>query len=114
MTAERFASGALLILIGLVRKIAIADAVAPEVAFANPAALSSLQLLRGTSLFSLQIYGDFAGYTDIARGTSRMLGIELMENFKHPRQAVICATSCPGFEPHRSRRTLADSCARAP
>ncbi len=35
-------------------------------------------------MFSLQIYGDFAGYTDMARGLSRMLGVELTRNFNHP------------------------------
>ncbi|MCC7407270.1 MAG: MBOAT family protein [Phycisphaeraceae bacterium] len=84
--AHMLASGALLILIGLVRKVAIADVVAGEVdaVFANPGALSAPMLVRGVFLFALQIYGDFAGYSDIARGTSRMLGVELMENFNHP------------------------------
>ena len=44
-------------------------------------------------LFAIQICSDFAGYTDIARGTSRILGIDLMENFKHP----YFATSVTGF-----------------
>lgn len=86
ITWEKIKSGLLLILIGFVRKIAIADMVSDEVklAFDAPHEQTSLQLLRATILFALQIYGDFAGYTDIARGTSRILGIELMENFKHP------------------------------
>ena len=41
-------------------------------------------LIRAVLFFSLQIYGDFAGYSDIARGCSRILGIELIENFGHP------------------------------
>ena len=41
-------------------------------------------LVVGVFAFALQIYGDFAGYTDIARGTSRLLGIELMVNFNQP------------------------------
>lgn len=79
-------SGALLFLIGLVRKVAVADAVAPIVdrIFANPGAASSAELALGVLLFAIQIYGDFAGYSDMARGISRMLGIELMENFQHP------------------------------
>ncbi|MFQ5766780.1 MAG: MBOAT family O-acyltransferase [Acidobacteriota bacterium] len=82
----QLASGALLVLIGLVRKVVIADVVAPEVdaAFGDPLNVTSLHLLRAVLLFSLQIYGDFAGYSDIARGISRMLGIELMRNFRHP------------------------------
>ena len=79
-------SGCALILIGLVRKVAIADSLAAEVdrAFTQPQELASLELLLGLYLFSLQIYCDFAGYTDIARGSSRLLGIELMVNFQHP------------------------------
>ncbi len=86
VTTEMITSGATLVLIGLVRKVIIADMVASEVdaAFANPAAMSSAGLVRATVLFALQIYGDFAGYSDIARGTSRMMGIELMRNFEHP------------------------------
>jgi len=83
---EKLAGGARLILFGLLKKIAIADAVAPyvEQAFADPAAHSSLQLLLGVYLFAIQIYCDFSGYTDIARGVSRLLGIELMVNFRQP------------------------------
>lgn len=86
ITIEKIKSGLLLILIGFVRKIAIADMVSDEVklAFDAPQEQTSFQLVRATLLFALQIYGDFAGYTDIARGTSRILGIELMENFNHP------------------------------
>ncbi len=86
VTTEDFSSGALLVLIGLVRKVAIADFVAPYVdeAFNDPAAMSSMGLFLSVVLFSIQIYGDFAGYTDIARGVSRMIGIDLMENFNHP------------------------------
>ena len=82
----QFASGGILILIGLVRKVAIADAIAPHVdrIFSNPGDQSGLVLLLGVALFGLQIYSDFAGYTDIARGTARLLGFELMVNFRHP------------------------------
>ncbi len=84
--AQMVSSGALLILIGLVRKVAIADVVAGQVdiVFSDPSRFSSPMLVRGVILFALQIYGDFAGYSDMARGISRMLGIELMENFNHP------------------------------
>jgi len=84
--SDQLSSGALLILIGLTRKIAIADPLAAIVdgAFANPAIWGSADLLLAVAAFALQIYCDFAGYTDIARGTSRMLGIDLMENFDHP------------------------------
>lgn len=85
-TSSQVSSGLLLILIGLFKKVAIADVMAPivESAFATPKANSSIALLVGLYAFALQIYGDFSGYTDIARGTSRLLGIELMENFSQP------------------------------
>jgi D-alanyl-lipoteichoic acid acyltransferase DltB (MBOAT superfamily) len=86
ITWDGLSGGALLILIGLCRKIAVADAVAPTVnrIFAYPGRCGSLELLIGAFLFSLQIYCDFAGYSDIARGTAKMLGIDLMKNFEHP------------------------------
>jgi D-alanyl-lipoteichoic acid acyltransferase DltB (MBOAT superfamily) len=92
ITMEKVSSGALLILIGLVRKVIIADVAASEVdaVFSDPQSFGSWALLRGVLLFGLQIYGDFAGYTDIARGVSRIFGIELMRNFEHPdRKSVV-------------------------
>lgn len=86
ITWEMLSSGIVLIMIGLCRKIAIADAVAPTVnrIFAEPNRCGSLELLFGVFIFSLQIYCDFAGYSDIARGTAKMLGIDLIKNFEHP------------------------------
>lgn len=83
---EKFYSGLLLILIGLFKKLAIADAISPivESAFHESATAPATVLLKGIWLFTIQIYCDFSGYTDIARGTSRLLGIELMENFNQP------------------------------
>lgn len=86
VTREQITAGVQLILIGFVKKIAIADAVAPHVNmfFTKPQQFSSLDLLCGMYLFALQIYGDFSGYSDIARGVSKLMGIELMINFKQP------------------------------
>lgn len=86
VTTELFVSGCVLILIGLFRKVVIADGLGTQVdaIFSAPGSYSSPVLLKGMYLFALQIYCDFAGYTDIARGTSRLLGIELMENFSQP------------------------------
>ncbi len=86
VTSGALASGALLILIGLFRKLFIADGVAPQVdqAFAAPGTCSTPELAAGAYLFALQIYCDFAGYSDIARGSSRLFGIELMQNFRQP------------------------------
>ena len=86
VTRPMIETGCFLILIGLFRKIVIADGVAPLVneIFANAASASWFQLLAGAMLFALQIYGDFSGYSDIARGVSRLMGIELMVNFRQP------------------------------
>ncbi|MCB9888676.1 MAG: MBOAT family protein [Planctomycetes bacterium] len=85
-----FCSGCSLVLQGLFKKIAIADAAAKyvDVVFAAPEKASSSTLMLGTYMFALQIYGDFCGYTDIARGVSRAMGIELMVNFRQPYLAT--------------------------
>jgi D-alanyl-lipoteichoic acid acyltransferase DltB (MBOAT superfamily) len=83
-------SGSLqLIVRGLFRKVVIADGLAPLVnqVFATPDRYGSVTVAVGVVAFSLQIYGDFAGYTDIARGTARLFGVDLMENFKAPYQS---------------------------
>ncbi len=79
-------SGVMLILVGLFRKVVIADGIGQTVdlVFASPQTHSSAELLAAAYLFALQIYCDFAGYSDIARGTSRLLGIDLMINFNQP------------------------------
>jgi alginate O-acetyltransferase complex protein AlgI len=86
VNAERWASGLSLILHGLFMKIVIADNAAPFVqrCFAFPGIYSSLGLLIGVYLFALQIYADFSGYSNIARGVARLLGFELMVNFEQP------------------------------
>jgi alginate O-acetyltransferase complex protein AlgI len=83
---EKIRSGLFLILLGLFKKVAIADACAivAAKAFDAPGSASSALLLVGLIAFALQIYGDFAGYTDIARGVSRLFGIELTLNFEQP------------------------------
>lgn len=79
-------SGLGLILLGLVKKVVLADGVASiaDKAFTDPASLSFLAVAAGVLAFSIQIYGDFSGYTDIARGVSRLLGVELLVNFRQP------------------------------
>jgi alginate O-acetyltransferase complex protein AlgI len=75
-----------LILLGLFKKIAVADALAPLVdqTFAAAGTASAPRLMFGAYAFALQIYGDFSGYSDIARGSSRLFGIELLRNFEQP------------------------------
>ena len=78
--------GLTLIARGLFRKVVIADGVAPIVnqVFGTPERFGGLTIAMGVLAFSLQIYGDFAGYTDIARGTAKLFGVDLMENFRAP------------------------------
>ncbi len=78
--------GLKLILWGLFKKVVIADSIAPIVddIFANYSTYPASTLILGVSLFSFQVYGDFSGYSDIAIGTAKMFGIELMSNFKFP------------------------------
>ncbi len=83
---DQWRTGWSLILIGICRKVAIADSAALIVNEIFPKAESegSFQLLIALYLFSIQIYADFAGYSDVARGSARLMGFELMRNFEHP------------------------------
>jgi len=83
---ERVRSGLLLILFGLFKKIVIADrfAVYADQVFNNPSDYTGMAAILGMIFFSFQIYCDFSGYTDMAIGASRVLGYNLMENFKGP------------------------------
>ncbi len=71
---------------GFFKKVVIADAVAPLVdqAFGDPSGFSAIALITGALLFSIQIYCDFSGYSDIAIGISKIFGIDLMQNFRTP------------------------------
>ena len=86
VTQDMIASGVQLMLMGYLKKVGIADAVAPYVgkAFSDPGALSAPVLVLSIYLFAIQIYCDFSGYSDIARGVSRLFGIELTVNFMQP------------------------------
>ena len=81
-----FESGLQLAVWGLFKKIVIADNLAPYVdtVYADPGAYSGAVLSTATVFFAFQIYCDFSGYTDTARGVARMLGFELMKNFDFP------------------------------
>jgi D-alanyl-lipoteichoic acid acyltransferase DltB (MBOAT superfamily) len=74
------------ILWGLFKKVVIADQCADfaNVFFNNAENYSGSSLLVGAIFFALQIYGDFSGYSDIALGTARLFGIELLKNFSYP------------------------------
>jgi D-alanyl-lipoteichoic acid acyltransferase DltB (MBOAT superfamily) len=83
---EQAANGVRQILWGLFKKMVIADNCAPIVneIFANHDQEPASRLVLGAVLFAFQIYGDFSGYSDIALGTSRLFGMELLKNFNYP------------------------------
>jgi D-alanyl-lipoteichoic acid acyltransferase DltB (MBOAT superfamily) len=78
--------GAKLILWGMCKKILVADSLSKivEHSFSNYQELNSISLIVGAVAFSFQIYCDFSGYSDIAIGTAKLFGFELLSNFKFP------------------------------
>ena len=83
---EQGVQGLRLILWGLFKKVVIADSLAPMVdnIFSNYEDFGGGILWLGAIYFAFQIYCDFSGYSDIAIGTSKLFGFELMSNFKFP------------------------------
>ncbi|MEJ2619799.1 MAG: MBOAT family O-acyltransferase [Candidatus Thiodiazotropha sp.] len=82
-----FSEGLFLVVSGLFKKIVIADNMAPIVntIFSKPVSeLSGFEVLIGLYAFAFQIYGDFSGYSSIAKGIARWMGFELMWNFRNP------------------------------
>ncbi len=71
---------------GFFKKVVIADNCAPLVneIFSNPSGYNGASLWLGAVLFAFQIYGDFSGYSDIAIGTAKLFGFDLMQNFAFP------------------------------
>src|SRR3954468_24188557 len=86
ITSMQIREGLWLIAWGFFQKIFVADNLAPIASrvFAPGAHETGINVLVGTYAFAFQIYGDFAGYSNIARGTSKLMGIELIENFRFP------------------------------
>lgn len=74
------------ILWGLFKKVVIADNCANyvDMIYSDPGSMDGSTLALATILFAFQIYGDFSGYSDIAIGTARLLGFNLMRNFAYP------------------------------
>ena len=87
---EQACRGMLLMTWGFFKKIVIADnlAVTVDRIYDNVYSVSGFALVLAALCFTVQLYCDFSGYTDIARGTARLFGIELMENFKSPHLAA--------------------------
>jgi D-alanyl-lipoteichoic acid acyltransferase DltB (MBOAT superfamily) len=91
--AENLARGLVLFTIGLVKKVAIADTLAPvaDAAFGRAAAgeaLNAADAWLGTIAYTLQIYFDFSGYSDMALGLALMFGLRLPVNFDAPYRAA--------------------------
>ncbi|HNV85460.1 MAG TPA: MBOAT family O-acyltransferase [Candidatus Omnitrophota bacterium] len=86
ITETQIDEGCWLIFWGFFKKVFIADNLAQIVnaVFSKTGLFSGSETLMGLYAFAFQIYGDFAGYSDIARGTAKLMGIELMVNFKFP------------------------------
>ena len=74
---------------GMFKKVAVADRLAMLVdkVYADPASFDGAALLLGTVFFAFQIYCDFSGYSDIARGSAEVMGFKLMTNFNRPYAA---------------------------
>ncbi len=86
VTGERINMGLMLMIIGYTKKVLIADSIAPITAriYDDPNAYTAGVLIQGCYLYTLQIFCDFSGYSDIARGVSELLGVRLGENFRQP------------------------------
>ena len=91
---DTIARGAQLALVGFFKKMVVADNLAPYVESVFRATSTAdmtpdgFSVVLATWAFAIQIYGDFSGYTDIARGSARMLGFDLGPNFRAPYLAT--------------------------
>jgi len=85
-----FLTGFSLITVGMFQKVLIGDTVAKFVnhIFADPTYYSSSELLFSLLMFTIQIYADFSGYSNIARGSAKLFGIDLIDNFNQPYLAA--------------------------
>ena len=90
ITRHDVADGLSLFVVGLFKKVALADYLALYVdpVYAAPGEHQAPALVLATFAFAWQIYFDFSGYTDMARGVGRMMGIRLMLNFNNPYLAT--------------------------
>lgn len=86
VTPGNLSAGAQLFLWGMVKKMLVADRLAPAVdaAFAHPGSFHPWALWIGLFSYGLQIYGDFSGYTDMAIGSAKCMGLEIPQNFRLP------------------------------
>lgn len=85
-TKLQIREGVMYITFGLFMKMIIGDNAGAivDMVFANPKGYSSTELLIAPAIFLVQVYGDFGGYSLVARGVAKLLGVELMVNFQQP------------------------------
>ncbi len=90
ITRQDLADGLSLFVVGFFKKVALADFLAHYVdrIYENPGQYDAPALILATVAFAWQIYFDFSGYTDMARGIARVMGFHLMLNFNNPYTAV--------------------------
>ena len=90
IATQDLSDGLSLFVVGLFKKIALADYLAMYVdpVYATPERFGAPALVLATFAFAWQIYFDFSGYTDMARGVARVMGIRLMKNFNNPYLAT--------------------------
>jgi alginate O-acetyltransferase complex protein AlgI len=89
-TAADVEAGLALFALGVVKKIVISDQIAPhvEMIFASPGQFDALTLLQGALGYTVQIYCDFSGYSDMAIGCARIMGYRFLDNFQMPYSAA--------------------------
>ena len=89
-SGENAVKGAKHMLVGFFKKIVVADLISVYVnaVYNDVESATALGVIIATALFAVQIYCDFSGYTDIAIGCARIMGIRLMKNFDHPYTAT--------------------------
>lgn len=91
LSPKQVGDAVFLIGMGLTKKIVLADHVSINLVdrvFDTPSGYTTSEVIIALYGFTLQIYADFSGYTDIARGSAKLFGIELPENFDRPYQAT--------------------------
>jgi D-alanyl-lipoteichoic acid acyltransferase DltB (MBOAT superfamily) len=90
ITRQDIADGLSLFLVGFFKKVALADYLAKYVdpVYGNPGQFQAPALILATLAFGWQIYFDFSGYTDMARGVAQLMGFHLMLNFNNPYTAT--------------------------
>ena len=89
-SSDNALKGAKHMLVGFFKKVCVADTIAVYVnaVYNKPEEATGIGVIIATVLFAVQIYCDFSGYTDIAIGCARIMGIRLMKNFDHPYHAT--------------------------